>query len=184
LGYGRGTRTGTVVRVEIPIPGHEPARDALLARDMAGDLDMGSHDLADVNAIDVVEVRASRSIAEAEVTGIQVNASRSMRIDGNELDGTAGTVDRQCRRELQRGGGRRLLLCGRPDLRHIRFQQGLPLLLRKPVWGLTAGPLAREPLPVQSAGCRQFVLTTQLGSFCGGYLPVVAVTVSRPPCAR
>jgi len=117
LGYGRGTRTGTVVRVDIPIPGHEPARDALLARDMAGDLDMGSHDLADVNAIDVVEVRASRSIAGAEVTGIQVNASRSMRIDGNELDGTAGTVDRQCRRELQRDGGRRLccagdLICG------------------------------------------------------------------------
>lgn len=65
--YGRGTRTGTRISVEVPIPGHEPARDALLARDgtrdMDGDLDMDSHDLQDVGGITARTLSASSNIS-------------------------------------------------------------------------------------------------------------------------
>ena len=58
--YGRGTRTGTQVSVEIPIPGHEPAREALLARDgtreMQGDLNMDSHLIEDALRVEATEL--------------------------------------------------------------------------------------------------------------------------------
>jgi len=71
--YGRGTRTGTRISVEIPIPGHEPAREALLARDgtrdMDGNLDMDLHDLVDVGEADIrTTLTAGRIGSRIEIT--------------------------------------------------------------------------------------------------------------------
>ncbi len=52
-----GSVTGTTLRVEVPVPGHEPAREAMLprdgTRDMDGDLDMDGNDIDDVATINV-----------------------------------------------------------------------------------------------------------------------------------
>ena len=48
-----GSAAGKTVRVGVPVPGHEEARDAVLARDgardMLGDLDMGGHNIGDLD---------------------------------------------------------------------------------------------------------------------------------------
>lgn len=52
-----GSVLGTILRVEVPVPGHEPAREAMLprdgTRDMDGDLDMDGNDIDDVATINV-----------------------------------------------------------------------------------------------------------------------------------
>ena len=52
-----GSVAGTTLRVEVPVPGHEPAREAMLprdgTRDMDGDLDMDGNDIDDVATINV-----------------------------------------------------------------------------------------------------------------------------------
>ena len=71
-----GTRTGGTVEVTVPIPGHEPARNALLARDgsrgMDGNLDMDSHDLEDAGVITANTLSATSSI---NVGGTAMNES-------------------------------------------------------------------------------------------------------------
>ena len=80
--YERGTRTGTQISVEIPIPGHEPAREALLARDgtrdMDGNLDMDGHRLTDALRVEATElihsdqqVTAGNVIAAPEIIAKQ-----------------------------------------------------------------------------------------------------------------
>lgn len=75
--YGRGTRTGSQISVEVPIPGHEPAREALLARDgtrdMDGDLDMDNFDLDDVGQINTNTLAATTNI---NVAGNTIDGSR------------------------------------------------------------------------------------------------------------
>ncbi len=87
--YGRGTRTGTRVSVEIPIPGHEPAREALLARDgtreMQGDLNMGSNEITDALRVTATElIQSNQQIVGDTVAGRRVVAK-------NQLEIQAGT---------------------------------------------------------------------------------------------
>ena len=57
---GQAGGTGSTVAIEIPIPGHEPARDALLARDgtraMEDALNMDSNDLDNAGTVNAQEV--------------------------------------------------------------------------------------------------------------------------------
>ncbi|MDE2727419.1 MAG: hypothetical protein OXI19_05315, partial [Gemmatimonadota bacterium] len=50
-----GAVSGTNVRVGVPVPGHEAAREAMLPRDglrdMEGDLDMGGNEIANVDQV-------------------------------------------------------------------------------------------------------------------------------------
>ncbi len=87
--YGRGTRTGTRVSVEIPIPGHEPAREALLARDgtreMQGDLNMGSNEITDALRVTATAlIQSNQQIVGDTVAGRRVVAK-------NQLEIQAGT---------------------------------------------------------------------------------------------
>ena len=107
--HGRATRTGTRVSVEVPIPGHEPARDALLARDgtrdMDGNLDMDRHDLVDVGDVDIngnadvdlvlsaTDISARRIITTSNIIvddALSINdpadpLADSHRVDGHDL---------------------------------------------------------------------------------------------------
>lgn len=70
------TVNGTTVEVEVPVPGHEPARNALLARDgeraMTGNLDMGGNDiLIDGEALTGTTVRFLETLASLECSGTQ-----------------------------------------------------------------------------------------------------------------
>lgn len=84
--YGRGTRSGARISVEVPIPGHEPAREALLARDgtrdMDGDLDMDNHDLEDVDEITTNTITAVNRITASTMSATNIN------VGGNTVDGT------------------------------------------------------------------------------------------------
>ena len=55
--FGQGTVTGTTVSVEVPVPGHEPARDSLLrldgTRDMTGDLGLATNDISNAEEVRV-----------------------------------------------------------------------------------------------------------------------------------
>ena len=55
-----GAAVGKTVRVGVPVPGHEEAREAVLARDgardMLGDLDMGGNNIADTNLMQSTRV--------------------------------------------------------------------------------------------------------------------------------
>ncbi len=54
---GLATRTGSVVSIEVPVPGHEPARDSLLrldgSRDMTGDLGLATNDISNAEEVRV-----------------------------------------------------------------------------------------------------------------------------------
>ena len=58
-----GAAVGKTVRVGVPVPGHEEARDAVLARDgdkpMLGDLDMGGHNLGGTNRVQSTSLTVS-----------------------------------------------------------------------------------------------------------------------------
>ncbi len=65
---GTASVSGTVVSIEIPIPGHEPARDSLLALDgsrpMSGDLGLDAHDIADADEVGVrTDVRVGNRVS-------------------------------------------------------------------------------------------------------------------------
>lgn len=52
---GLASRTGSVVSIEVPVPGHEPARDSLLrldgTRDMTGDLGLATNDISNAEEV-------------------------------------------------------------------------------------------------------------------------------------
>lgn len=54
---GLADRTGSVVSIEVPVPGHEPARDSLLrldgTRDMTGDLGLATNDISNAEEVRV-----------------------------------------------------------------------------------------------------------------------------------
>ena len=91
--HGRGTHTGTTASVEVPIPGHEPAREALLARDgtrgMSGDLDMDSNDIEDIDDIDArtitignVTINESRLQTLAQAAALNCSGTQRVSIAG------------------------------------------------------------------------------------------------------
>ncbi len=84
--YGRGTRTGTQISVEIPIPGHEPAREALLARD--GTRDMNGHIVKEALQVRATQlVHSNSQITAPTIAGTKIVAKHQLHIENGELPG-------------------------------------------------------------------------------------------------
>ena len=81
-----GAVVGTLVRVGTPVPGHEAARDAVLARDgikdMLGNLDMGGNDIGNL-----VELGATR--VDADTVDADTVDAQALSVNGQPLTSAA-----------------------------------------------------------------------------------------------
>ena len=88
-----GAVSGTSVRVGVPVPGHEPARDAVLARDgakaMLGSLDMDGHDIVALDDLGAARVDTAR--VDAGQANVRDLLTDSLAVGGSEIQ-VAGEV--------------------------------------------------------------------------------------------
>lgn len=78
-----GAVSGTLVRIGVPVPGHEQARNAVLARDgnkaMLGSLDMDGHDIENLANVEARHVNVDGAVNALSL------ASDSLSISGEEM---------------------------------------------------------------------------------------------------